>query len=245
MPKSPNGGGDVTINGRIIEVEKLDAGYGSMHVLHAVTMHVSEQERVGLVGLNGHGKTTLLRALIGAAGWQRGAVRVGGHEAERMSPDRLARDGIVMIPQGDAVFPGLSVRDNLLSGAYPRRQWPQRGERLQFVIDTFPRLGERLGQMAGSLSGGERRMLSIGRGLMTGGRLYLVDEPSLGLSPALADMITAKLTSLDLEGGAMIIAEQNQALLSGRVDRYVRMHAGQLSDYDPPGAGRTQEATAG
>ena len=231
--------------GRIIEVDALDAGYGSMHVLHAVEMHVSARERVGLVGLNGHGKTTLLRALIGAAGWQRGTVRVGGHEVERMSPDRLARDGIVMIQQGDAVFPGLSVKDNLMSGAYPKHRWPERADRLKFVIDTFPRLGERLGQMAGSLSGGERRMLSIGRGLMAGGRLYLVDEPSLGLSPALAEMITAKLTALDLDQGAMIIAEQNQSLLKDRVDRYVRMHAGQVSDYEPPAGGRAGEVAHG
>jgi branched-chain amino acid transport system ATP-binding protein len=235
--------GTVDDGAPIIEVDGLDAGYGSMHVLHSVTMHVSARERVGLVGLNGHGKTTLLRALIGATGWQRGAVKVGGHEVERMSPDRLARDGIVMIPQGDAVFPGLTVKDNLMSGAYPKRQWPERDTRLAFVIDTFPRLGERLGQMAGSLSGGERRMLSIGRGLMTGGRLYLVDEPSLGLSPALAEMITAKLANLDLERGAMVIAEQNQLLLKDRVDRYLRMHAGQLSDYEPAGVERHEEAS--
>lgn len=215
----------------IIEVEGLDAGYGSMHVLHSVSMAVSARERVGLVGLNGHGKTTLLRALIGAAGWQRGRVQVGGHQVEKMTPDRLARDGIVMIPQGDAVFPGLTVKDNLMSGAYPRRQWSGRNSRAEYVISVFPRLGERLNQLAGSLSGGERRMLSIGRGLMTGGRLYLVDEPSLGLSPALAEMITAKLTGLDLERGAMVIAEQNQSLLKGRVDRSLRMHAGKLSDF--------------
>lgn len=215
----------------IIQVEGLDAGYGSMHVLHSVTMAVAARERVGLVGLNGHGKTTLLRALIGATGWQRGRVQVGGHQVEKMTPDRLARDGIVMIPQGDAVFPGLTVKDNLMSGAYPKRQWSGRNSRAEFVINVFPRLGERLNQLAGSLSGGERRMLSIGRGLMTGGRLYLVDEPSLGLSPALAEMITAKLTGLDLERGAMVIAEQNQSLLKGRVDRSLRMHAGQLSDY--------------
>lgn len=203
-----------------------------MHVLHSVSMHVSVRERVGLVGLNGHGKTTLLRSLVGASGWQRGDVRVGGHELQKLSPDRLARDGVVMIPQGDAVFPGLTVRDNLLSGAYPKEKWGSRRERLAFVIATFPRLGERLAQLAGSLSGGERRMLSIGRGLMTNGRLYLVDEPSLGLSPALADMITAKLTSLTLERGAMVIAEQNQSLLKGRVDRYLRMHAGEVTEVE-------------
>ena len=102
----------------------------------------------------------------------------------------------------------------------------------QSVLETFPRLGERLTQLAGSLSGGERRMLSIGRGLMSDGRLYLVDEPSLGLSPALSEMITATLTSLQLDRGAMVIAEQNRALLVDRVDRYLRMHAGQVSDLD-------------
>lgn len=238
-----NADGLTSVDERIIEVDRLDAGYGSMHVLHAVSMYVSARERVGLVGLNGHGKTTLMRALIGAAGWQRGTVRIAGHESQKRSPDALARDGIVMIPQGDAVFPGLTVRDNLVSGAYPKRQWPERATRLELVMETFPRLGERLKQTAGSLSGGERRMLSIGRGLMTGGRLYLVDEPSLGLSPALADMITAKLTDLELERGAMLIAEQNQLLLKDRVDRYVRMHAGQVTDYQPAGDGSREETS--
>lgn len=226
---------------RLIDVSGLDAGYGSMHVLHAVSMHVNAHERVALVGLNGHGKTTLLRAIIGATGWQRGEVTVAGHDIQRMSPDRLARIGVVMIPQGDAVFPGLSVRDNLMAGAYPKGRWAQRTRRLEFVLSTFPRLGERLKQAAGSLSGGERRMLSIGRGLMTSGRLYLVDEPSLGLSPALAEMITSKLTALDLENGAMVIAEQNQSLLLDRVDRYLRMHAGQVSDYQPQHVTTRQE----
>lgn len=215
---------------RIIEVTGLSAGYGPMQVLHDVTMHVTAGERVALLGLNGHGKTTLLRALVGACGWQRGSVRITGHPAGRLAPDRLARDGIIMIPQGDAVFPGLTVRDNLMSGAYPKEKWARRHERLESVIATFPRLGERFAQQAGSLSGGERRMLSIGRGLMSDGRLYLVDEPSLGLSPALSEMITATLTSLQLDRGAMVIAEQNQSLLVGRVDRYLRMHAGQVSE---------------
>ena len=217
---------------RIIEVTGLSAGYGPMQVLHDVSMHVSTGERVALLGLNGHGKTTLLRALVGACGWQRGSVRITGHPAGRLSPDRLARDGIILIPQGDAVFPGLTVRDNLMSGAYPKDKWGHRRQRLQSVLETFPRLGERLTQLAGSLSGGERRMLSIGRGLMSDGRLYLVDEPSLGLSPALSEMITATLTSLQLDRGAMVIAEQNRALLVDRVDRYLRMHAGQVSDLD-------------
>jgi len=133
-----------------------------------------------------------------------------------------------MIPQGDALFPGLTVRENLDAGAFPAKAWKVRRKRREMVLDIFPRLGERLAQPVGTLSGGERRMVSIGRGLMTDADVYLIDEPSLGLAPGLISALMDSLFAVGVERGAMIVAEQNRALIEGRVDRLVHMHGGQI-----------------
>jgi branched-chain amino acid transport system ATP-binding protein len=123
----------------------------------------------------------------------------------------------------------LPVRDNLDSGAFLSKSWRQRGQRRAQVLDLFPQLSGRLDQLAGTLSGGERRMVAIGRGLMADADVYLVDEPSLGLAPGLAAKMIDALLSLELDGGAMLLAEQNQALIEGRVDRIVRIHGGRIA----------------
>jgi branched-chain amino acid transport system ATP-binding protein len=209
-----------------LEVRRLSAGYGPVRVLHEIDLSVALGERVGLLGLNGHGKTTLLRAIVGLVGWRRGDIQLHGRPVMKRSTYSLARAGVVMIPQGDALFPGLSVRDNLDAGAYPSRVWKARKRRRQLVIELFPRLGARLDQVVGTLSGGERRMVSIGRGLMTDADVYLIDEPSLGLAPGIISALMDSLFSVGVEGGAMIIAEQNRTLIEGRVDRMVHIHGG-------------------
>ena len=209
-----------------LEVRRLSAGYGPVRVLHEIDLSVALGERVGLLGLNGHGKTTLLRAIVGLVGWRRGDIELHGRPVMKRSTYSLARAGVVMIPQGDALFPGLSVRDNLDAGAYPSRVWKARKRRRQLVIELFPRLGARLDQVVGTLSGGERRMVSIGRGLMTDADVYLIDEPSLGLAPGIISALMDSLFSVGVEGGAMIIAEQNRTLIEGRVDRMVHIHGG-------------------
>jgi branched-chain amino acid transport system ATP-binding protein len=138
------------------------------------------------------------------------------------------RRGIALAPQGDAIFPGLSVKDNLDSGAYTGASWRTRKQRRDRVLDVFPPLANLLGQSAGTLSGGERRMVSVGRALMSDSKLYLIDEPSLGLAPKISLSLVSALSSIDLGEGAMIIAEQNLPLLAGRVDRVLGMHAGEL-----------------
>ena len=211
----------------ILEVRGLSAGYGPLRVLHDIDLALASDERVGLVGLNGHGKTTLMRSVMGLVDWRRGAIELDGKSILRAPTHRLARRGIVMIPQGDALFPGLSVKDNLDSGAFASG-WRERKRRRERVLELFPRLGERLGQAAGTLSGGERRMCSLGRGLMADARVYLIDEPSLGLAPGVAAGLFATLRELRPEGGALMIAEQNQTLLEGWIDRIARMHGGQI-----------------
>jgi branched-chain amino acid transport system ATP-binding protein len=211
-----------------LDVRDLSAGYGPLRVLHDVNLSLMPGERVGLLGLNGHGKTTLLRAIVGLAGWCRGEIRVGGELISGHPTHTLARRGVVMIPQGDALFPGLTVRENLDSGAYPARAWRTRKHRREFVLELFPRLGERLAQTTGTLSGGERRMLSIGRGLMGDADVYLIDEPSLGLAHGIAAAVMDSLFSIDLREGAMILAEQNRPLIEGRIDRILHMHVGEI-----------------
>jgi branched-chain amino acid transport system ATP-binding protein len=211
-----------------LDVRDLSAGYGPLRVLHDVNLSLMPGERVGLLGLNGHGKTTLLRAIVGLAGWCQGEIRVGGELISGHPTHTLARRGVVMIPQGDALFPGLTVQENLDSGAYPVRAWRTRKRRREFVLELFPRLAERLGQTAGTLSGGERRMLSIGRGLMGDADVYLIDEPSLGLAHGIASAVMDSLFSIDLREGAMILAEQNRPLIEGRIDRILQMYVGKI-----------------
>ena len=218
-----------------LEIHDLCAGYGPMQVVHNVDLTVEADERVGLLGLNGHGKTTLLQSVLGLIDWRRGDVRLHGESLLRLAPHQVARRGVVLIPQGGSLFPGLSVRDNLDSGAYMAGSWRRRAERRAHILEIFPQLGSRLHQAAGTLSGGERRMVSIGRGLMGEGDVYLVDEPSLGLAPGLAASMIDSLLSLDFAGGALLLAEQNHALFDGRIDRTVRIHGGRVVTRDASG----------
>lgn len=218
----------------LLEVRQLSAGYGPLRVLHEIDLTLSAGQRLGLVGLNGHGKTTLLRALTHMTGWQQGSILLDGAEiggarsqgAGRRTP-RLIRCGIGVAPQGDAIFPGLSVRKHLECGAHTRRAWRERRTRIERVFDIFPPLRPLEHALVGKLSGGERRMVSIGRMLMSEARLYLIDEPSLGLAPKISERVMAALWALPVEG-AMIVAEQNVSLLTGRCDRVIGMHAGRM-----------------
>ncbi|MFK7835918.1 MAG: ABC transporter ATP-binding protein [Sulfitobacter sp.] len=218
----------------VLEITKLSAGYGPLRVLHEIDLTVRAGERIGLVGLNGHGKTTLIRALTHMTGWQQGSIKLNGEEiggsrslgAGRRTP-ALVRMGIGVAPQGDAIFPGLSVRKHLECGAYSKPAWRERRQRIDRVFDIFPPLRPLEHALVGKLSGGERRMVSIGRMLMTEAKLYLVDEPSLGLAPKISHRVMAALWDLPVTG-AMIIAEQNVTLLTGRADRMIGMHAGRM-----------------
>lgn len=218
----------------LLEIRQLSAGYGPLRVLHEIDMTVKAGERIGLVGLNGHGKTTLIRALTHMSGWQQGSIKLDGAEiggtrslgAGRRTPG-LIRRGIGVAPQGDAIFPGLSVRKHLECGAHTKLAWRERKQRIDRIFDIFPPLRPLEHALVGKLSGGERRMVSIGRMLMTEARLYLVDEPSLGLAPKISHRVMEALWDLPVTG-AMIIAEQNVALLSDRADRMIGMHAGRM-----------------
>jgi branched-chain amino acid transport system ATP-binding protein len=219
----------------ILHVEGLSAGYGPLGVLHSVSLTVRAGERIGIVGLNGHGKSTLLRAIAGLTDWQSGSIKLNGAEiggTRSQGPGRythkIVRMGLALVPQGDALFHGLTVADHLDSGAYTKRAWRERKQRREHVLSIFPPLQRLLNQPVGKLSGGERRMVSLGRGLMDDARLLLIDEPSLGLAPKISKGLVQALMQIDIKDGAMVIAEQNLSLLEGKVSRLVGLHAGKL-----------------
>jgi branched-chain amino acid transport system ATP-binding protein len=219
----------------VLNVKGLSAGYGPMRVLHDLDLIVHAGERVGIVGLNGHGKSTLFYAIAGLTDWQRGSIKLNGVEVGRtrsQGPGRythqIVQQGLALIPQGDEIFHGLTVEEHLDSGAFTPRAWKERAKRKQRVLAIFPPLEKLMRIAVGRLSGGERRMVSIGRGLMAEAALFLVDEPSLGLAPKIGKGVMDALLSVELGESAMVIAEQNVSLLEGRVDRVIGMHVGKL-----------------
>lgn len=219
----------------VLAVKGLSAGYGALRVIHDLDLVVCAGERVGLVGLNGHGKSTLFLAIAGLTGWQRGSIELNGKEVGRtrtQGPGRYTHQivlhGLALIPQGDEIFHGLTVEEHLDSGAFTPQAWRDRSERKKRIYQIFPPLVKLKRTAVGRLSGGERRMVSIGRGLMSEASLYLVDEPTLGLAPKIGKAVLDALLAIELGQSAMVIAEQNVALLEGRVDRVIGMHVGKL-----------------
>jgi branched-chain amino acid transport system ATP-binding protein len=192
----------------MLEVRDLVAGYGPYQVLHGISLDLRAGEVVAVLGANGVGKTTLNRAISGLIRARSGSIRFEGEDITRADHADIVAAGIIHVPEGRKVFPTLSVRDNLLLGAYARGR-SARARSLEYVLGTFPRLRERLGQLAGSMSGGEQQMLAIGRGLMAEPRLLILDEPSLGLSPILTEELFALIRRLHGEGLSILLVEQN------------------------------------
>jgi branched-chain amino acid transport system ATP-binding protein len=192
----------------MLEVRGLTAGYGLFQVLHGIDLDVGRGEIVAVLGANGVGKTTLNRALSGLIPARAGTIRFNGADITRADHADIVRAGLIHVPEGRRVFPNLSVRENLLLGAYARGR-AERERTLAEVLATFPRLGERLSQAAGSMSGGEQQMLAIGRGLMGRPELLILDEPSLGLSPLLTEELFALIARLHAGGLSVLLVEQN------------------------------------
>ncbi len=196
---------------RALEISGLRAGYGKITVLWDVDLHVEEGELVTIIGANGAGKTTLLRTISGLVQARSGKVNAfGSSSLVGWSAARIVRAGVGHVPEGRQLFPLMTVRENLESGAeYLSRAKPNAARNRKLVFDLFPRLAERGAQLAGTLSGGERQMLAIGRALMSDPRLLLVDEPSLGLSPALSLTVFRALKQINREGVTVVLVEQN------------------------------------
>ena len=192
----------------MLEVRDLHLSYGQIRALQGVSLLVRAREIVTLVGPNGAGKSSLLRTIAGVHRPQRGSVHHLGRCIDGQAVEALVRDGIVLVPEGRATLRHLTVRENLVLGAYVRRDGEIQPD-LKRVVERFPRLGERLDQKAGTLSGGEQQMLAIGRALMARPRLLLLDEPSLGLAPLIVTSIFATIRELRDEGVTILLVEQN------------------------------------
>jgi branched-chain amino acid transport system ATP-binding protein len=192
----------------MLEIRGLRAGYGPVQVLHGVDLDVGANEIVALLGSNGAGKSTLNNNVSGIYRPFGGVIRFDGNDVTAMPSERMVDLGVIQVPEGRRIFPNMTVRENLDLGGY-RRGKPRRGKNLDRVVEIFPRLRERFGQMAGTLSGGEQQMLAIGRGLMAEPRLLVLDEPSLGLSPLLVEEMFGLIRSLNEQGLAILLVEQN------------------------------------
>ena len=193
----------------MLEVTDLVAGYGSTTIVQGISLDVAAGECAALIGPNGHGKTTLLRAISGLIKIRSGTVRFDGVDLTRERAEKIVERGIIHMPQGDLVFPDMTVEENLVLGAFTPTASKRARQRMEEVFDIFPRLLERRGQRARTLSGGERRMLAIGRGLMGDAKLIMVDEPSLGLAPVIVDEVYEQLRRIVDGGMTVLLVEEN------------------------------------
>jgi branched-chain amino acid transport system ATP-binding protein len=224
----------------MLEVRDLSAGYATGTVLRDVSVTVAEGEVLALLGRNGMGKTTLLRAIAGLRPplLFRGSIRLAGQEVSALPSHQVARQGLSLVPQGRRVFGSLTVQENLAIVDRPGRGWD-----LQRVYDLFPRLLERRDQVSATLSGGEQQMLAIGRSLMTNPRLLLMDEPSEGLAPAVLDVILDRLRQIKAHGQAVLLAEQNVDLALEVADQVAVLgEAGTIAWTGPPATLRDDPA---
>jgi len=210
----------------MLELRKVQAGYGSINVLWDVSLAFPAGELTAIVGPNGAGKTTLFRAMMGLIP-HRGEILLDGVPL-REKTWNLIEAGLVMVPEGRMVFKDMSIEENLALGAYPRRCRTGRAGNLERIYTLFPRLKERRAQLAGSLSGGEAQMLAMGRGLMSEPRILLIDEPSLGLAPVIVKEVFATIRQLKTEGVTIALIEQNTHIALSVADQVHLMRSGKL-----------------
>jgi len=201
----------------ILRLRDLDAGYGDLQILSDVVLDVAGEEYVTIVGPNGAGKSTVMKTVFGLTTHMGGTVEFNGEPIHGLAPERIIREGIGFVPQNDNVFPGLSVRENLEMGAYILDEVPE--DQIETIYDRFPILRERSDQKAGTLSGGQRQMVAMGRALMLDPDLLLLDEPSAGLAPDLVSDMFDRIDRINDSGTAVLMVEQNATEALRRCDR--------------------------
>ncbi|NBQ83785.1 MAG: ABC transporter ATP-binding protein, partial [Alphaproteobacteria bacterium] len=212
----------------MITIKNLSAGYGFVEVLRDVSLDISAGEIVAVLGSNGVGKTTLNNTLSGLITPKSGEIYFENELISGRPPEEIVDLGLIHVPEGRKLFPNLTVRDNLELGSY-RRGKGERSQSLEMVLETFPKLRERIGQLAGTLSGGEQQMVAIGRGLMSNPRLLILDEPSLGLSPLLVEQMFDLIKRINSKGLTILLVEQNVMQSLTIADRAYVIDEGKVS----------------
>jgi branched-chain amino acid transport system ATP-binding protein len=213
----------------LLAVESLDVFYGDVQAVRNVSFSVEEGEVVTLIGANGAGKSTTLRAVTGLLAPRAGRVVFDGQDVAGRPANELASRGVVLVPEGRQLWPAMTVLENLRMGAYPKHARARAGETLAEIFAMFPVLERRIGQKAGTLSGGEQQMCAIGRGLMTQPRLLLLDEPALGLSPLLVREVFASLRAIRERGVTIVLVEQNVTHALALADRAYVLETGSVT----------------
>jgi len=214
--------------GPMLEIRNLRAAYGETRVLEGVDLSVRSGELVVVIGPNGHGKTTLLRTISGLVPPTTGEITFDGERIDGERPERIAMRGLVHIPQGDLPFVDMTVEENLVLGAFSPDAWGRRRERLERVYTIFPPLGERRTQRARTLSGGERRMLALGRGLMRDAKLLMLDEPSLGLAPVIVNEVYRHIEQIVASGMTLLLVEENFSHVQAFDARVLLLESGRI-----------------
>jgi branched-chain amino acid transport system ATP-binding protein len=217
----------------LLEIRDLTLLYGRIQALHGITLDVGEGEVVALIGANGAGKSTTMRAISGLRPVASGTISFAGEDITRMRADLRVARGICQAPEGRGIFPGMTVRENLEMGAYIRRDTAAIKQDFDRVVELFPRLNERLKQAGGTLSGGEQQMLAVGRALMSRPRLLLLDEPSMGLAPMLIQQIFSIITEINEQGTTVLLVEQNAQQALSRAHRAYVLETGRIVKTGP------------
>ena len=212
----------------MLEVENLNVYYGAIHALQGISFNVDQGEIVTLIGANGAGKSTTLRTVSGLLRPRTGSVRFQGQDITSCPAERIVQAGISHVPEGRKIFAPLTVRENLMMGAYTRTDRGEVDQTLERVFASFPRLQERLGQLGGTLSGGEQQMLATGRGLMSRPTLLLLDEPSMGLSPILVEEIFHIIVEINKQGTSILLVEQNAQMALAIAHRAYVLETGRI-----------------
>ncbi|HWR28526.1 MAG TPA: ABC transporter ATP-binding protein [Negativicutes bacterium] len=202
----------------MLDVKDINVYYGAIHAVRTVSLEVNAGEIVSIIGANGAGKSTILKTLVGLLRSKTGDICFEGQSIANLSPAAIVRQGIALVPEGRRVFPRLSVEDNLLLGAYARKD-KEVSRDMNKIYEMFPRLAERKKQNAGTLSGGEQQMLATGRGMMSRPRLLLLDEPSMGLAPLLVHQIFETILDINEQGTTILLVEQNAHMALSIADR--------------------------
>ena len=212
----------------LLELENVSFAYGRIQALHGISLTVGQGEIVALIGANGAGKSTTMRAISGLRPVSGGAIRFDGQDITKMRADLRVVRGVSQSPEGRGIFPGMTVRENLEMGAYTRRNRAEIDEDLQRVFSLFPRMKEREKQSGGTLSGGEQQMLAVGRALMSRPKLLLLDEPSMGLAPMLIQQIFDIIVEINQQGTTVLLVEQNAQQALSRAHRAYVLETGRI-----------------